>query len=104
MISDLIINEEFHHKFKQKYEDAVEYIKLLESNKLDNKICFDKFNYNSPQKRDNNESNKSVASGVPLDNMSNNGDHFYISDSPDFSLKNKLGRVSVINKSIIWTF
>lgn len=100
----MLTNEELYHKYKQKYEDAFDYIKLLESNKLDNKICLDKFNQKSPYKYDNNELNKSIISGVHLDNMSHNADHFYISDSPDFSLKNKLRRVSIINKSKISCF
>jgi len=97
----MISNEELYNKFKQKYEDALEYIKLIESNKLDNEICFDKFNQNTSSKHDNNEFDKSIISGLNLENTSQNADYFYISESPDFSLKNKLRRVSVIIKSKI---
>lgn len=102
MITDLITNEELYHRYKQKYEDANEYIKLLESNKIDKKISFDKFYNKSPNKIDNHELNKSMISAVPLDNLSQNGEHFYISDSPDFSLRNKLRKLGIINKGIIF--
>lgn len=89
-----------YHKYKQKYDEATEYIKLMESNKIDKKIAFDRLNNESPQKIGNIDLNKSTVSGHPLDNLSHNGEHFYISDSPDFSIKNNLRRISIFNKGI----
>lgn len=75
-----------HIKYKQKYEEAVEYIKLLESERIDSKIGL--------IKADNDNLNKSLNSAIAFDNVSNNGDNFYISESPDFKVKYKLKRSS----------
>ncbi len=97
MITEILTNEEMHLKFKQKYEEAVEYIKLLESDRNDKINIYLKtsdLNLN----KDNNDLNKSINSAIAYENLSNNAEHFYFSDSPEFSIKNKLKCSSNLSK------
>lgn len=82
-----------HFKFKQKYEEAVEYIKLLESERVDRKNSFLKIQ-NFSLNKENNDLNKSINSAIGYENFSNNGEHFYVSDSPEISIRNRLKRSS----------
>lgn len=88
-----------HQKYKQKYEEAVDYIKILESNRVDKKITFSRLIgqkgefVQNKNNMNNIDLNKSISSAIQYENLSNNGENYYIAESPElgnFNIKNKL--------------
>ncbi len=109
IVSEIVNNEEMHQKYKQKYEEAVDYIKILESNKIDKKISFGKLISLKGELGENNNNhnnfdlNKSTTSALHFENLSNNGENYYIAESPEIgnsNYKNKLRQSSNIARRI----
>jgi len=69
-----------HQKYKLKYEEAVEYIKTLIAEKNEENAFIPKL---SNDIMINEDLNKSTSSVIPFDNISNNGDVYFFSDSKD---------------------
>ncbi len=66
---------------------------MLELNKLDKKVSFDKFSKLSKQdfnQGNKNELDKSVESAFSYEKIIDNGDYFYISDSSEMGFKDKI--------------
>lgn len=63
---------------------------MLELNKLDKKISFDKFTNSNLQQHENNDLDKSVNSIYSVEKFIENGDHYYISDSSVLGYNHKL--------------
>jgi hypothetical protein len=72
---------------------------LLELNKLDKKVSFEKFTNQNIIQGKNNELDKSVDSAFSYEKLIENGDHYYISDSSELGFKHRIKKNSNVSTS-----
>lgn len=67
---------------------------MLELNKLDTKISFDKFSNKNTIQAKSSKLDKSVDSAFSYEKLVENGDHYYISDSSEVGFKHRIEKNS----------